>query len=147
LPESTFVEHRAPEISDHMYAALPSKCDCEGPSHCIPCHKKQATVADREKSLLTWHRKLDTKRTSCKSLLVNDRNVKFYTGLLSKAVFDLLYKYVHDKVQEMHYWRGSTTTKILPDGTPVKKMGRVRKLDQRDELLLTLTKLKIRATK
>jgi len=87
------------------------------------------------------HRKLDTKRTSCKSLLVNDRNVKFYTGLPSKAVFDLLYKYVHDKVQQMHYWRRSTTTKILPDGTPVKKRGRVRKLDQRDELLLTLTPL------
>ncbi len=67
----------------------------------------------------------------------------FYTGLPSKDAFDLLFRYLEPKVLSMPYWRGSKDTPLLLGATPEKRRGRRRKISQKDELLLTLMKLRL----
>jgi len=88
------------------------------------------------------HKNIGSQDVTADNLLATDKKVRFYTGIQSKAVFDLLYEYVQPKVEKMNYWRGSSTTK---DAMKVftRKRGRRRKLQQKDEMLLTLMKLRL----
>ena len=44
--------------------------------------------------------------------LSDDKEAKFYTGLPSVAHFELLYRFVYDKVKGMPYWRGRKNTLV-----------------------------------
>ncbi len=57
-------------------------------------------------------------------------------------MFNLLFDFVQPKVSKMHYWRGTKDTAPGFGLTPEKKLGRQRKRPQKDEMLLTLMKLK-----
>jgi len=86
----------------------------------------------------------------CSKLLKTDKDVKYYTGVPDTATWNLLWDYAKDKVQKMNYWHGFCKEEVrkrkIRTGTgksPLKKPGRKRKLHQRDELLMTLMRLRL----
>ena len=80
-------------------------------------------------------------------ILKNDKKIKYYTGLPSREVFNLLYDYVHPKVEKMAYWRGTKhvigSKRIRKFIKSPKKFGPSRKLSIKDELLMVLMKLRL----
>ena len=78
--------------------------------------------------------------------LKTDAKVKTYTGLQSKLAFEDLYQYLFKNAKKMTYWKG--VKKTISTKVPRKcrkspnKSGPERKLSIKDELLLTLVKLR-----
>jgi DNA-binding NarL/FixJ family response regulator len=87
-------------------------------------------------------------------LLSNDKQVKFYTGLPSKAHFDLLCEYIEPKMSKARYWHGpkkavvhvKNRSSMLSTFSSPAKTGRKRKLTFREEMLLVLMKLRLGLT-
>ena len=77
--------------------------------------------------------------------LVTDKKVKFYTGIPTRKAFDTLYQLLLPKVGELKHWHGPSkvSSPLKHFSTPPKKAGRHRKLDGKDEFLLTLIKLRL----
>ena len=77
--------------------------------------------------------------------LVTDKKVKFYTGIPTRKAFDTLYQLLLPKVRELKHWHGPSkvSSPLKHFSTPPKKAGRHRKLDGKDEFLLTLIKLRL----
>jgi hypothetical protein len=131
------------KLVEHDYAKN-SGCDCLQ-EHCLPCHKKQCKIEEMEVNITKLYNIIDISKTVYSQLLTTDKMVRFYTGLPKKTVFDHLFDYVRPKVSKMHYWRGSSTTPEvdLTKKSPRKKRGRGHILELKDELLLTLMKLRL----
>ncbi len=127
--------------TDHHYAS-PLHCDCVN-EHCMGCHAKLQELGEKTQRLKKLERHLELQKASCDSLLTDDASVRFFTGLPTKAVYELLWEYVEPKVKDMNYWRGTKGCPGVPAGTPVKRLGRHRKSRQKDELLMTLMKLRL----
>ena len=78
--------------------------------------------------------------------LKTDTKVKTYTGLQSKQAFEDLFQYLFKNAKKMTYWKG--VKKTISTKVPRKcrkspnKSGPERKLSIKDELLLTLVKLR-----
>lgn len=75
--------------------------------------------------------------------LLTDRDVNFYTGIQSREIFDSLYDLLSQFVKRR--WKGSVNIyrnirKFKPSPS---KFGPTRKLQGKDELLLTLMRLKL----
>ena len=74
----------------------------------------------------------------------SDENVRFFTGLPSRKVFDLLYEFVKDNVVCMSLWRGEKASKVTPKAGQIGSLNKKsRKLSCMDELLLVLIKLRL----
>ena len=85
-----------------------------------------------------------SKSTTQQNLLKNDSNVLFYTGLETKAVFELLHQFISPFLR--HKWRGLSCTRINKSrifSRSPKKFGPQQKLTTKDEFLLTLMKLRL----
>ena len=86
----------------------------------------------------------------CNKLLRTDKDVKYYTGVPYTATWNLLWDFMKDKVKKMNYWNDGSCKEVgkckVVTGTrksPLKKVGRQRKLHQRDELLMILMRLRL----
>ena len=76
------------------------------------------------------------------TLLKNDSDVKFYCGLNTLSSFEQLHDYIVPYVQR--HWKGAKrTNSVCRNIITGKKRGPNRKLPSRDELLLTLMKLRL----
>ena len=88
-----------------------------------------------------------TKKKVDKTLvyLKNDNKVRVYTGLPNKSAFNDLLHHVSRKASRMRYWHGDTRSKPYKrkfKRTP-QKSGPKCKLTLKEELLLTLMKLRL----
>ena len=45
-------------------------------------------------------------------LLTSDKKVKYYTGLPSKAQYEVLFKFINSKMKKARYWRGDKNTVV-----------------------------------
>lgn len=117
----------------------------------------QERIAHLERQLLEQRQKpMPTESTKLNHflLLSNDKQVKFYTGLPSKAHFDLLCEYIEPKMSKARYWHGpkkavvhvKNRSSMLSTFSSPAKTGRKRKLTFREEMLLVLMKLRLGLT-
>ena len=127
--------------SDHTYFSVPGstpvlKCDlCEEKSEAIKIMKNKIRLLETQISSI---------QPGYNSIITNDASVLFYTGLMSKAMFDLLLEFILPKIEKMHYWRGPKHSKTIQAGiSPKKKKGPKRKLTPENEPILTLMKLRL----
>ncbi|XP_078662112.1 uncharacterized protein LOC144906066 [Branchiostoma floridae x Branchiostoma belcheri] len=144
---------------DHTYTY---KCDCREDCDCQGCFSKQKRInllEDRVQeleqevmSLKTQQEKSEKKSCGKKQVftadtLTTDSAVNHCTGLKSKQAFNDMYKYVEPYAKKMTYWKSSNTKKSSKKkkGTP-QKCGANRKLNLRDEFLLTLMRLRLGLT-
>ena len=130
------------EDVEHSYA-----CSCHCHICVCPCASKKVKDAEfckvaSDQAVSTYTAKL---RKSTLKYLKTDAKVKTYTGLKSKVQFNDLLKHISGKAIGMRYWAGVKNTKPVTRNfkqTP-KKSGPMRKLSLREELLLTLMKLRL----
>jgi hypothetical protein len=80
--------------------------------------------------------------------LKTDQSVKSLTGIPSKAAFHKLFDHVKGNIKKVKYWSGpkGSGRKGRNFKKSPKKFGPSRKLPQKDELLLTLMKLRLGST-
>ena len=138
-------------LMDHDYIY---KCDCTNSCMCEGCVKKEKIIQHQNFLLdLQNHKTVEeTKKTLprissvANKFLKTDGKVKTYTGLQSKQAFEDLYQYLFKNAKKMTYWKGMKKT--ISTKVPRKcrkspnKSGPERKLSIKDELLLTLVKLR-----
>ena len=79
---------------------------------------------------------------------LNDSSIKLLTGIPNKKAFDAVYDTVKSNVKRMSYWSGPKKSKQKKRKfkTSPKKFGPQRKLTQKDEMLVTLMKLRLGST-
>ncbi|XP_020910891.1 uncharacterized protein LOC110248685 [Exaiptasia diaphana] len=79
-----------------------------------------------------------------KTFIKNDSKVSFYTGLPNKKCFELLEKHLSGKAKKMRYWAGSkkVISSKYKKTTRQAKRGPQRKLSIKQEMLLTMMKLR-----
>ena len=77
-------------------------------SQCNSCEDYKAKVKELEKQVLHWQSLYYRKQEKRFSLQVlnNDKNVKTYTGLPSREVFDNLFASFGNKVKKIRKWKG-----------------------------------------
>ena len=79
-------------------------------------------------------------------LLNTDKKIKTFLGLPNKAAFEVLFKLLKKKAPKIKYWQGpkkySSQNSRNFSSTP-KKSGPRRLLSVKDELILTLMKLRL----
>ncbi len=101
---------------------------------------------DKNKSVDDTRKQLTKTPSIAKNFLKSNAKVKTYTGLPSQQSFEDLYQYLFKHAKKISYWKGvkkTISTKVQkkfkksPD-----KIGPKRKLSIKDELLLTLVKLR-----
>ena len=148
-----------PDAHDHEYH-YKSSADCQS------CFDKQMTINHLIERITELEERLQdemnrnkrsqitkekvTKAARCQTLcLRTDDQVRFYTGVPSVKMFDLLYSYVLPKVDKMRYWRGTKNTlvnRVRRFITSPKKSGGKRALSSKEEFLLILIKLRLGIT-
>lgn len=162
-----------PTVSDNTCSvgnestSIEDNSDCvEKDDNCQECSNKETIIKKLEENFLELEGLLEAEKLKKKEniikeesnavekstfLLLNclksDSQVKFYTGLPSIKLFNLLYRYLYDKVKDMPYWRGRKNTVVtrvrkFTCKSP-KKGGGARALTVKAELLLTLMKIRL----
>ena len=131
---------------DHTYSF---KCDCSDKCSCVGCAnylksyvKSLEYENSRLRDLVASHEVHDnTKAVTFETkALRSDKSVRFYTGLNSLAQFHQLYEFLEKKSVSMAYWQGKKHASKKPAST---QRANSRKLSQKQELLVTLIKLKL----
>ncbi|XP_031562136.1 uncharacterized protein LOC116297954 [Actinia tenebrosa] len=145
--------------NDHDYGLPPLtiKCSCRKDCNCTGCLIKDLEIAslkdkiDKAYLVINDIKKQNKMRGPATDRFTEtDGKVNVYTGLPNKACFDSLCKHLQKKSANIRYWRGTqkvivTKFKRLYKRKPSKvgKRGPQRKLTVKDEVLLTLMKLKL----
>ena len=76
--------------------------------------------------------------------LLNDKNIRFYTNLPSMELFNALHEYIAPFVKRRFKGASCLSTKMKNRfARSPKKFGPKRKLESKDEFLLTLVKLRL----
>ena len=106
--------------------------------------KKERDEYLREVNYLKFQlQNLKTPTLTLDSLRENDRAIKLHTGLPSYAVFMFLYNQLEKKIVSLQYHTGNgSESKNAPESAICRK-GPGRSLDKKNEMLLTLMKLKL----
>lgn len=143
VPQSHSVsEDVATVFHDHNY-------EWQGKTGCDGCNTKDDTIRRLKKMNQKLSVVAATLRASKKhfshEFLRTDAKVNFYTGLPNRAVFDKLYETFEPKMLKLRFWRGPSG---LPRGIrkfnkSPKKFGPNRKVSGKNQLLLTLMKIRL----
>ena len=149
---------------DHSYMTTSftkGECECLGDNCecCANCLKQSSVVRLLQQKIKQLEVTVKLQRTEIASLkrrpslvetlLTSDAKAKFYTGLPSITLFDKLFKFLFPMATKMRYWRGkmNTSTQIIRKyKRSPKKCGPRRKLSAKEELFLTLMKLRLGIT-
>ncbi|CAG2195836.1 unnamed protein product [Mytilus edulis] len=112
----------------------------------IKCRQQQKLISELSSKLQTVHKEKETlknelsKHKFCmETLLTNDENVQFYTGLPNIATFNALLEYLRPKAERLTYWRGKQTSTTGHIGN----RGRVRSLSIDNEFFAVLVRLRL----
>ena len=78
-------------------------------------------------------------------VITTNQKVKFYTGIPSREAFDCLYELLLPNVRKLRRWHGPSkvSSPLKHFARSPQKAGRIRKLDFKNEFLLTLMKLRL----
>jgi len=131
----------------------------EWKDHKIDQMQQRINELEKELKHLSCGKKADSSKVVIKSLLRNDNQVRFYTGLPSKAHFDLICEYIEPKMSKSRYWHGPKKAHVALSTDKLKsrtsaassfrspaKTGRKRKMSFCEEMLLVLMKLRLGVT-
>lgn len=146
--------------NDHDYAlpAFTIKCNCKNECNCTGCLNKDLEIAylkdklNKAYSIMNNIEKQDEiKAPTIKNKFIEtDAKVSLYTGLPNKDCFNCLCKHLQKKSAKIRHWRGTkkvVVTKVKKfhkrRSSKIGKRGPQRKLTVKDEVLLTLMKLKL----
>lgn len=145
--------------NDHDYGLPPLtiKCSCRKDCNCTGCLIKDLEIAclkdkiDKAYLMINDMKKQNKMRGPATDRFTEtDARVNVYTGLPNKACFDSLCKHLQKKSAKIRHWRGTqkvivTKAKRFYKRKPskVSKRGPQRKLAVKDEVLLTLMKLRL----
>lgn len=77
------------------------------------------------------------------SLLVNDRKVKFYTGIPTKSAFNAVYNAIQPSLKNVRYWKGPSYHCTTLKHKKFQKNRACRKLNPKEEMLLTFMKIRL----
>ena len=139
--------------NDHAY------CQDETSAPCYSCQDKNKVLTsmaneisklNKEKEQLASNiehltRKIDSlslKKSQKPLSAVNintDKKMRFYTGIQTVAIFNILFSLIKPSLPKIHYWRG----KVLSTKRPKKIRQRQNKLCGKDQLLLVLVRLRL----
>ena len=144
--------------NDHGYALPAStlKCNCRKDCNCTGCSNKDLEIAylkdkiNKAYSIIRDVMNEDNIKAPKKNKFIQtDEKVSLYTGLPNKACFDGLCKHLQKKSSNDRHWKGTkvivTKVKKFPirKSKKIGKRGPQRKLTVKEEVLLTLMKLKL----
>lgn len=148
------------EELDHGYTKT-YKCDCREDCDCPGCFSKQVRINSLENRVeqleqevlslkaqqVKSQKKHGKKQVFTANTLKTDSNFSLCTGLKSKEAFHDMYEYLEPYAKKMTYWKSSNTERssTKKKGSP-QKCGANRKLNLRDEFLLTLMRLRLGLT-
>ena len=139
---------------DHSYH---SHCVCGPVCTCIGCADKQQHVnrlQNEVEELKEQIRGMKERRNSentrmTNKALQNDRKVKLYTGLPNKSAFENMYEHLLPRAKQLNYWNGAAKVRKQAKRkfhSPPKKFGPKRQLTVKDEMTMTLMKLRLGLT-
>ncbi|XP_054760456.2 uncharacterized protein LOC129266642 [Lytechinus pictus] len=156
-PESTCTSRNDIALHDHDYAE-PSTSSSE---NCSECSKKEDQLMEMNGKLKKLEQKIkNLKRLPKRSVsyditnvvLKSDKTVKDYTGIESRDKCVALHAYVEPRVKKLRYWTGTkkessprSSPRAKRIGTP-QKPGPARSLNNRQEFILVLMKLRLALT-
>ncbi|XP_014678536.1 PREDICTED: uncharacterized protein LOC106818335 [Priapulus caudatus] len=138
-----------PLTHDHTYAG---NCDCSPDCTCQGCFTKQVTINQMKSKLdLLSARTEHVSRKSASRHITNmvtsdNEKVRLYTGLPNAGSFTDLYRHLLSQARHLVYWKGvvKVVTKVPRKFKKVpQKPGPKRKLSIKDEMLMTLMKLRL----
>ncbi|CAG2195824.1 unnamed protein product [Mytilus edulis] len=112
----------------------------------IKCRQQQKLIMNYPQNYRLFTRRKKHSKMNClkhkfcmETLLTNDENVQFYTGLPNIATFNALLEYLRPKAERLTYWRGKQTSTTGHIGN----RGRVRSLSIDNEFFAVLVRLRL----
>ena len=143
--------------NDHDYWQAPEDTtedmSCEGCNYLSEkVRALKNTIKKLERELRAAQTKLVVKEKKPFNMkqLRTDKAIKLYTGIPSVSAFDALFEEIKTSVPKLNYWRGpslpSTGHLRRKFFTTPKKFGPQRSLTSREEMVITLMKLKLGLT-
>ena len=158
--KSSDVDNPCTETYDDIYT--PNSFNVQIPDHdyleyCNTCTYKQTEISSLKQQvkslkqeLATCQKQLQILNVKAKGhnskmtdLLSNDKKVKFYTGIPSKAAFDAVYNQISPYLKNVRYWRGPTYHCTTIRHKKFLKARSTRKLTAKEEMLLVCMKLRL----
>lgn len=126
---------------DHSYAVCCNSCAVS--CSCVKNKHQLEELSTKMKTLMKARRR----PSFAKKVLKSDNSIKRYTGFPTIAAFNKIFKLLKPTALQMKYWRGTkslVSSKVLRYFRKCpKKLGPARKTLLRDELLITLIKLRM----
>ena len=101
---------------------------------------REISQLKKNKKIVIQNKSLQTKNMVYTSLITSDKKCNFYTNMQSCAIFDAIYETVKPFVYPS---MSKVVERTKSPRRTLKKRGPVRKLNMKDEFLLTLMKLRL----
>ena len=154
--KSPIKRHTASVVAASKSKKIKSILDSDEPEQTAEPSRSQELESDEENNELDVLKKRIEQLTGECSVLEkrvfsflrfsnNEKSFKYYTGFPSVKVFDALFEFCNpgENGQNISYWNSSVTTEALfSDLEPKTKQGRPRTLHPKDELFITLCRLR-----
>lgn len=108
-------------------------------------HEVEIALLNEKKTLVEVmcdHDKELLKLMRYESCTLNDNDVRYFTGIVSKSVFDSIFEYFKPMAKSMRYWNGrNVEIRKSEEITPAKR-SKILKIDLRNQFFLTLCRLR-----
>ena len=150
---STVVESKQVSQNDHDYYCTSERCsaclDKNRVMMSMACEISQLTADKGEledeveclrESVANLHFQCKSRKPFSNSYIRTDEKMKFYTGIQSITIFNILWSFLKPHFPQLNYWRGA---KVLTSKRRPKTFPRRKKLSGRDQFLLVLMKLRL----
>ena len=124
-------------------------CDHDYFTECVSCINKDKEIKALKMEIQKLKGELNvaickTKVGQLDIVFKNDKSVKFYTGIPTVNAFNILFKLIEPKVRNIRYWSGPKRFSLhILKHKKVQKQGAKRGLTPKEEMVLTLMKLRL----
>lgn len=138
LPETSNAGHC---LLDHDYIV----------NNCNSCRQKDEEIKHLKASIIYLENKIKKQNIENKvhkpisvlsKVCSSDQKMKFYTGIPSILAFNRAYNIIEPEIKHLRYWRGPKF-QCNPLKTKKIKMIRLKKLCAKEEMIMTLMKLRL----
>lgn len=137
----------SPTFSEHSYCSVPSstttiRCStCEDKTLLIKSYVKKVNRLTKQCKKLKIKQNKNTKQKFSWQLVNTDEKMNFYTGISSIAIFNVIFLLLKPYLPSIRYWRGPKHARSKVRQRKSTCQG--KKLSQREELLLTIMRLRL----
>ena len=126
-------------------------------TNCYDANLKVSSLQDELESLKTNNKRLQQKVNALSNQLLHEKNrgkpfsckdiksdakMKFYTGIQTLAIFNVIFDLIKPCLSSMVYWRGNNNT-VSPSKYISHKKKRDQKVPVKDQFLLVLMRLRL----